>query len=394
MQHNGILIINAGSTSLKFALYTYTKKLNLICRGAFTQIPDNTNLIIHDQNNNTIFNAQLQDVNNYKLAFSQLITILNKNFATIDIKYAGHRIVSGGDKYAQGVILNTSILDYLASLNKIEPTHQNYEVAVAKDLMDLMPNIIQTASFDTAFHQTLPQVAKFYPVPKEITKHCVQHWGFHGLSYHYIANTFIKLNPKAKKIIVAHLGGGASICAIKNAKSIETSMQFGALTGLPMATRSGDFPVDAAFYLLQEKIFTLPELSHLLSTQSGLASSGVSANMQILRQKHNNFAAQTAIKQFEYALLKYIGSYITILGGVDALIFTAGIGENDALLRENIVKKLNFLMIKLNKHKNQLAVGMKNAIKISSNNSKTEVWVIPTNEEIMIAQELVTVLKL
>lgn len=386
---NAVIVINSGSTSLKFALYAITgNDLEVVGNGSYTGMPQSTHIKIKNATATILEEKDFPDENiNHEKALALLIPKLEELFPDIQVKYAGHRVVSGGEKFMQSVKLDNKVIDYLEQLSKIEPTHQHFEVMGAKALAKVFPDIIQTASFDTSFHRTMPKVAEFYAVPDEITNHGVRHWGFHGISYAYISTQLVKLVPEAKRTIVAHLGGGASLCAMLDNKSIDTSMQFGAITGLTMATRSGDFPADAVFYLLKQGIYTPVELETILSKKSGLLalSGNLSESMQII-EKNNSEAAIYAREKFDYMLLKHIGAYTAILGGLDTLIFTAGIGENDARLRKRICDQLAWLGVKLDDSANTYAVGGTEAVKISNNDSKITVYVIPTNEELMIAR--------
>lgn len=386
---NAVIVINSGSTSLKFALYAVDgNDLAILAEGSYTGMPQNTHIKIKDARAKVIEEKDFaNDSINHEKALSLLIPKLEELFPDLEVKYAGHRVVSGGERFMDAVKLDNEIIDYLEQLSEIEPTHQYFEVMGARALAKVFPNIIQTASFDTSFHRTMPKVAEFYAVPDEITKHGVRHWGFHGISYAYISTQLAKLVPQARRAIVAHLGGGASLCAMLDNKSIDTTMQFGAITGLVMATRSGDFPADALLYLLKKEIYTPQELEILLSKKSGLLalSDNLSESMQVI-EDNNSEAAIYAREKFDYMLLKYLGAYTAILGGLDTLVFTAGIGENDAKLRRRICEKLDWLGVSLDESANSRAIGGGAAVKISASDSKIEVYVIPTNEELMIAR--------
>lgn len=393
---NAVIVINSGSTSLKFALYTVEgSDLAILADGSYTGMPQNTHIKIKDARSKVIEEKDFtNDIMNHEKALSLLIPKLEELFPDVEVKYAGHRVVSGGERFMDAVRLDGEIIDYLEQLSEIEPTHQHFEVMGARALAKVFPDIIQTASFDTSFHRTMPKVAEFYAVPEEITKHGVRHWGFHGISYAYISTQLAKLVPQARRAIVAHLGGGASLCAMLDNKSVDTTMQFGAITGLVMATRSGDFPADALLYLLKKEIYTPQEFEILLSKKSGLLalSDNLSESMQIIEDSDSEAAAY-AREKFDYMLLKYLGAYTAILGGLDVLVFTAGIGENDARLRTRICEKLGWLGISLDESANNQAIGGGEAVKISSSNSRVEVYVIPTNEELMIARSTLEIVQ-
>ena len=391
--NSGILVLNSGSTSLKFALYAYSDDvLNVVAQGGFSGMPEHTVLVINDANGHKLLSMDFPEQHqmNHEIALTQLLAILTEKFPDLSIDYAGHRIVLGGEKFSSATKIDINTLDYLESLSKIEPTHQAYEVMGARALAKIFPQIRQSATFDTSFHRSMPEVAEFYPVPQSILDKGVRHWGFHGISYTYINHKVQELIPNASRVIVAHLGGGASLCAIKDGKSVDTSMQFGAITGVPMATRSGDFPADAIFYLLRNGWYTAETLEAELEKHSGLlgASAGLSEDMQNLEDS-DDVQAKQALKYFEYAVLKYIGAYTAELQGFDVLVFTAGIGEHDAKFRARICANLTWLGIKLDDKANNLAVAGTQAHKISHQDSLIQVYVIPTNEELMIAQNAV-----
>jgi acetate kinase len=384
----GILILNSGSTSLKFAVYVLSNnQLELFVAGAFSGMPNKTicNIKVYPHTNTAI--DLTHKVVNHEFALETLFAQLKLYLTDIDITYVGHRIVHGGAKFSSATKLTPEILDYLETLTQLEPSHQPYQVLGARIINKLLPNSKQSATFDTAFHNKMPDYAKYYAVSKNIHNTGVRHWGFHGISYHYINNQLQQLLPQAKRAIVAHLGGGCSLCAIKDGVSIDTTMQFGAITGLAMSNRSGDFPIDAALYLLKNNFFTIEQLEQELSTNSGLLGvSNISNSMQDLEASTDN-NAKNALAHFEYSIIKYIGAYTALLAGLDVLVFSGGIGEHDSKLRSRLCTKLAWLGIKLDETLNQQAT-TKQITKISSNDSTIAVYVIPTNEELVVAQDL------
>jgi acetate kinase len=234
----------------------------------------------------------------------------------------------------------------------------------------------------------MPAVAQIYALPKDVRDAGVMHWGYHGISYDYISRQVPKFAPAARRVIAAHLGGGASLCAMLDGHSIETTMGFGAESGLPMATRSGDVPSDALFYLLRHKLFDDVSLEKMLYERAGLLGlSGISGDMRVLSESADPRAA-AAIEYFVYAMKKYVGAYVSVLGGLDALVFTAGIGENSAEVRAALCDSLAWLGVKLDKPAN--AAG---GPRISAPDSGVSVWVIPTNEELMIAQHTLALIR-
>ena len=234
----------------------------------------------------------------------------------------------------------------------------------------------------------MPEVAQTYALPKDVRDDGVRHWGYHGISYDYISREVPKFAPGARRVIAAHLGGGASLCAMLDGHSIETTMGFGAMSGLPMATRSGDVPSGALFYLLRRKMFDDVSLEKMLYERAGLLGlSGISGDMRVLQESADPLAV-AAMAHFIYAMTKYVGAYVSVLGGLDALVFTAGIGENSAQVRAGLCGRLAWLGVKLDKSAN--ASG---GPRISASDSSVSVWVIPTNEELMIARHTLALIR-
>ena len=234
----------------------------------------------------------------------------------------------------------------------------------------------------------MPEAAQHYALPKDVRDAGARHWGYHGLSYEYISRRIPEFAPRARRVIAAHLGGGASMCAMIDGRSVETSMGFGADSGLPMATRSGDVPAGALFYLLRSKLFDDASLEKMLYERSGLLGlSGISGDMRVLQESKDPLAV-AAIEYFVYAMTKYAGAYAAVLGGLDAFVFTAGIGEHSAPVRAALCAKMAWLGVKLDERAN-----VSNGPRISTLDSAVSVWVIPTNEELMIAQHTLALVR-
>jgi acetate kinase len=290
-------------------------------------------------------------------------------------------VVLGGTRFEAPVLIDKDVLKYLDSLVVMEPSHQPYNLRGARALADEFPGLPQVACFDTSFHRTMPEVAQIYALPKDVIDDGARHWGYHGISYEYISRQVPKFAPKARRVIVAHLGGGCSMCAMLDGKSVETTMGFGGLTGLPMATRSGDVPQDLLFYLLRRKLFDDVTLEKMLYERSGmLGLSGISGDMREL-QASDDPRAVAAVAYFVYSMAKATGAYVSVLGGLDAFVFTAGIGENSAPVRAALCRALGWLGVTLDE-----ALNHGNGPRISTADSRVSMWVIPTNEELMIAQ--------
>jgi len=296
--------------------------------------------------------------------------------------------VLGGTRFEAPVRIDSDVLAYLDSLVVMEPSHQPYNVRGARALAEAFPGLPQVACFDSSFHRTMPEVAQIYALPKDVRDAGVRHWGYHGISYDYISRQVPKFAPQARRVIAAHLGGGTSMCAMLDGRSVETTMGLGAVSGLPMATRSGDVPSDALFYLLRRKLFDDASLEKMLYERAGLLGlSGISDDMRVL-QESKDPRAVAAVGYFVYAMTKYAGAYAAVLGGLDAFVFTAGIGEHSAPVRAALCAKLSCLGVKLDKQAND-----SNGPRISTADSRVSVWVIPTDEELMIAQHTLVLIR-
>ncbi len=387
-----IVVINAGSTSLKFAAYTVdaARSLPLVCSGQIDSVQDDPHFVAKNPDGKPLDTHDwgAGHAIDHKTALHFVITWLEKNIASMKVVVAGHRIVLGGTRFEAPVLIDADVLAYLDSLVIMEPSHQPYNVRGARALAAAFPGLPQVACFDTSFHRTMPEVAQIYALPKEVLDAGARHWGYHGISYDYISRQVPRYAPDARRVIVAHLGGGASMCAMLDGKSVETTMGFGGLTGLPMATRSGDVPQDLLFYLLRRKLFDDASLEKMLYERAGLLGlSSISDDMRELEASDDPRAA-AAIDFFVYAMTKYVGAYTSVLGGLDALVFTAGIGENSALVRAGLCRALGWLGVTLD-----TAANARNGPRISAGASRVSVWVIPTNEELMIAQHTLALVR-
>ena len=387
-----ILVFNSGSTSVKFAAYALGegKALDLVSHGEIEGLPSDPRFTAKDPSGKTLaVNAfpKGREID-HRTALHYVVTWLEQNLADAKVVGAGHRIVLGGERYEAPVRIDGDVLAYLDTLVAMEPSHQPYNVGGARALAEAFPGLPQVGCFDTSFHRTMPELAQTYALPKEVRDAGARHWGYHGISYDYISRQIPKFARQARRVIVAHLGGGASMCAMLDAKSVETTMGFGAITGLPMATRSGDIPQDLLFYLLRAKLFDDQSLEKMLYERSGLLGlSGLSGDMRELEVSADPRAAQ-AIAYFVYAMTKVVGAYTSVLGGLDALVFTAGIGENSAPVRAGLCQALGWLGVVLDEAANQ-----SNGPRISTADSRVSVWVIPTDEELMIAQHTLALIR-
>jgi len=389
---DAIMVVNSGSTSLKFGAYSVdaSRSLSLLCRGQIDGMQDDPHFVAKNAAGKPTDAHEWGEGHaiDHKTALHFVITWLEANVADLKVVAAGHRVVLGGTRFQAPVRIDDDVLSYLDSLMVMEPSHQPYNVRGARAIAEAFPGLPQVACFDTSFHRTMPEVAQTYALPKDVRDAGVRHWGYHGISYDYISRQIPKFAPEARRVIVAHLGGGASMCAMLDGRSVETTMGFAGLSGLPMATRSGDMPPGALFYLLREKLFDDASLEKMLYQRAGLLGlSGTSGDMRVLQGSVDPLAI-AAVQYFVYAMTKYTGAYAAVLGGLDAFVFTAGIGENSAPVREALCSKLAWLGVKLDKQTNA-----SNGPRISTADSSVSVWVIPTDEELMIAQHTLALVR-
>ena len=389
---NAIIAINAGSTSLKFATYAVDASGSppLLCRGQIDGMQDDPHFVAKNPAGKPLDAHEWGEGHaiDHRTALHFVITWLEANLADMKVVAAGHRVVLGGTRFEAPVRIDGEVLDYLDSLSVMEPSHQTFNVRGARALAEAFPGLPQVACFDSSFHRTMPEVAQIYALPQDVRDAGVRHWGYHGISYDYISRQVPSYAPGARRVIAAHLGGGASMCAMLDGRSIETTMGFGALTGLPMATRSGDVPQDLLFYLLRRRLFDAEALEKMLYERSGmLGLSGISEDMRDLQASDDPRAA-AAIAFFVYAMTKVVGAYASVLGGLDALVFTAGIGENSPPVRAKLCRALGWLGVTLDDAANE-----RNGPRISSADSRVSVWVIPTDEELMIGQHTLALVR-
>jgi acetate kinase len=387
-----IIVFNAGSTSVKFGAYELAGKgtLTPISHGEVSDMQTDPQFVAKNSAGKQLDAHEFGKGRaiNHRTALHFVVTWLEKSTASMKVVAAGHRVVLGGTRFEAPVLIDADVLAYLDSLVAMEPSHQPYNVRGARALAEAFPDLPQVACFDSSFHRTMPEVAQIYALPKDVLDAGARHWGYHGISYDYISRQVPKHAPAARRVIAAHLGGGASLCAMLDGKSVETTMGFGALSGLSMATRSGDVPQDLLFYLLRRKLFDDASLEKMLYEQAGLLGlSGVSGDMRLLQDSVDPRAV-AAVEYFVYAMAKYVGAYAAVLGGLDAFVFTAGIGEHSVPVRAALCNKMAWLGVKLDQPAN-VAGGPR----ISAPDSGVSVWVIPTNEELMIAQHTLALVR-
>jgi len=382
-----ILIINGGSSSIKFALY---EAVNPLKRGLYGKVDriglSGTNLTFHDADGKPSASRKLV-VADHKSAANSLMDWLEKQNDFASVKAVGHRVVHGM-KHTEPEIVTKKLLDELRRISPNDPDHLPREIELIEVIVQRHPKLPQVACFDTAFHQTMPRVAKLLPIPRRFDAKGIQRYGFHGLSYSYLMEELARLGDQSAKkgrVILAHLGNGASMAAVRNGKSIDTSMCFTPTAGLVMSTRSGDLDPGLAPYLARTEQMTTSQFYKMVNHESGLLGvSETSSDMRdLLDHEKQDMRAAEAVALFCYQAKKWIGSYAAALGGLDTLVFAGGIGENAPVVRARICERLECLGIKLDKTRNA-----KNAVKISKDASRVTVRVIRTDEELMIARSV------
>jgi len=391
---DGILVINAGSSSIKFSLYLSQEGIKPIlnCKGQVEGIDIAPHFIVKAPTGQVLNErrwADHPDISHDEL-FKHLIDWVESHLGDVRLRAAGHRVVHGGALYSAPMLITDSLLDELEELVPLAPLHQPHNLAPIRGLRQVHPDLIQVACFDTAFHRSNPWQAQTFALPRRLTMEGIKRYGFHGLSYEYISRTLKSYAPATAraKVVAAHLGNGASMCAIDAGKSVASSLGFTALDGLPMGTRSGALDAGVVLYLMQQKGMSAAEIEDLLYRQSGLLGvSGVSSDMRVLLDSIEPRAAE-AVELFVYRISRELGSLAAAMGGLDALVFTGGIGENAARIRTRVCALSEWLGLKIDEEANE-----QNAPLISALDSRVSIWVIPTDEEMMIAKHTREVLR-
>lgn len=380
------LVLNAGSSSLKFCVFRRPaeEKWLLAARGQIEGIGTSARLTVKNGEGRILADENLgAAVRDGRAAIHALAVWLRSKYGGARVLGVGHRVVHGGRLYAQPTVITPKVLADLHELIPLAPLHQPYNIAAIEAVFERLPDVPQVACFDTSFHIGRARVAELIPLPSELCRSGLQRYGFHGLSYEYVAAALVQIAPQIAKrrIIIAHLGSGASLCALNDGKSVDTSMSFTALDGLCMGTRPGAIDPGAILYLFQTLGMTTKEVETILYKKSGLLGiSGLSNDMRELLASRAP-EARLAIDYFVYRAAKEIGALVAVLGGLDGLVFTAGIGENSSEIRRRICTACSWLGMELDPEANTSA-----GPRISASQSKVSVWVVPTNEELMIAQ--------
>src|SRR3954447_3533752 len=392
--HEYAVVISAGSSSLKFCVFRRpdSQPWLIETRGQIEGIGTAPRFTAKDGGGKSVLDRQLDpSVNDGRKALGAVADWLNGLYGGAAVRGVGHRIVHGGAKYTGPTIVTPEVLDDLRTLIPLAPLHQPYNLAAIEAVFERLPHVPQVACFDTSFHRGQPAVAELVPLPREICCDGVQRYGFHGLSYEYIASSLPRVAPEIAtgRVVVAHLGSGASLCAMSNGRSIDSTFGFTALDGLCMGTRPGALDPGVVLYLFQGLGLSAAEVETVLYKKSGLLGiSGISNDMRVLLGSSEP-AARLAVDYFVYRAAREIGSLAAVLGGLDALVFTAGVGENSAEIRRRICAASSWLGVDLDSEANA-----KNGPRISSRESRVSAWVVRTNEELMIARHTASLLRL
>ena len=380
------LVLNAGSSSLKFCVFQRPsgETWRLEARGQIEGIGTSPRLSVKDADLRKLADEQLEaSVRDGRDAIGALAIWLKSQYGGARVLGVGHRVVHGGARFTRPVVITPEVLTHLRQLIPLAPLHQPYNLAAIEAVDERLPGVPQVACFDTSFHRDHRPVADLIPLPREVCGGGLQRYGFHGLSYEYIASVLPQVAPDIAKgkVIVAHLGSGASLCALNDGKSVDTTMGFTAVEGLCMGTRPGSIDPGAVLYLFQNLALSVKEVEAILYKKSGLIGiSGISNDMRDLLGRPEP-EAKLAVDYFIYRIAKEIGGLTAALGGVEALVFTAGIGENSAEIRRRVCEASAWLGIEIDATANE-----NKETQISTPQSKVSVWIIPTNEELMIAR--------
>lgn len=386
-----ILVINCGSSSLKFQLYDVEgENYNVVSKGIAERIGQENSVIKIQYGDSPKQQFPTLMPTHSEAIKSVFKLLLNGALKSMDeVSAVGHRVVQGGDIFKESVLVTDEVIAQIEGLSDLAPLHNPAHVLGLRAVKEILPNVPQVAVFDTSFHQTMKPEAYRYAIPEDqYTRNKIRRYGFHGTSHKYVAEECAKLIGKKGKIITCHLGNGASISAVENGKCVDTSMGFTPLAGTIMGTRSGDIDPYIPLYIMKKDGLTVDQVNDLLNKQSGmLALCGYADNRDVENGMfEGNEKCILATDCYVHSLLKIIGGYIAVLGGVDAIVFTAGVGENGWVLRKQLIERLAYLGIKLDEENNRKRG---ETIMISTPDSKVKVYIIPTDEELVIAHDTV-----
>ncbi|MCA1744167.1 MAG: acetate kinase [Bacteroidales bacterium] len=392
-----ILVLNCGSSSIKYQLFKIDPDgWDVMAKGGVEKIGLKGSFLKHEKENGekVLLEGEILD---HETGIDYILGIMTsdrhgciKEMEEIDA--VGHRVVHGGETFNSSVFITDQVIRKMEDCIELAPLHNPPNLKGIKAMSSLLPSVPQVGVFDTAFHQTMPKHAYMYAIPNSLyKKYGVRRYGFHGTSHRYVSKRaceILEVDYKTQRIISCHLGNGASIAAIMNGVSVDTSMGFTPLEGLMMGTRAGDLDVGAVTYIMEKELIGTQSASILFNKHSGmLGVTGISSDMREIEEAMNNGDdnAKLGMEMYNYRIKKYIGGYVAAMGGVDAIIFTGGIGENGSYTRENVCNGLEFMGIEMDKAKN--AELRSKEMDISLEGSKVRILVVPTNEELVIAQD-------
>ena len=396
-----ILVLNCGSSSVKYKLLDMVTN-EVLGSGGVEKIGMKGSFLKHIRRDGqkVVLKGEILE---HQLAVEYILGVLtSEKHGAIksleEINAVGHRVVHGGEEFNSSVLITDEVIQKIVECIDIAPLHNPPNLAGIKAISDLLPSVPQVAVFDTAFHQTMPEYAYMYGIPYSLyKKYGIRRYGFHGTSHRYVSKRaceFLGLEYNNTKMITAHIGNGASLTAIENGKSVDTSMGFTPIEGLMMGTRSGDVDLGVVTFLMEKEMIGSASVSTLFNKHSGvLGISGISSDMRDIETAvaNGNERAKLALDMYEYRIKKYLGSYAAALGGVDVIVFTGGVGENMSEMRENVCSDLGFMGVKIDKAINSKSRGVE--VLISTSDSKVKVVVIPTDEEYMIASDTLEIIQ-
>ena len=392
-----ILVLNCGSSSLKYQLINMETE-EVLASGKYERIGEKEAFLTHKVNGEKVV-LEKPAYNHTEAIEFTLEQLTNSKYKVIDnlneINAIGHRLVHGGEKIADPVIIDDNVISVLKECEDLAPLHNPACILGIEACKKVMPQVPMVGVFDTAFHQTMSKEKYIYPIPYEYyEKYGVRKYGFHGTSHKFVSQRITQILGKEDlKIVTCHLGQGSSLCAIQNGKSVETSMGLTPIAGIPMVTRSGDMDPSVLTYIMKKEGFNAEEMEDVLNKDSGIA--GISGMVPDFREieeasNKNNERAKLAIDKFNYSVASYVAKCAVAMNGIDVLIFTGGVGENQINIRKNICKQLEFMGIEIDEEANNMRGEEK---EISRPTSKIKIYVIPTNEELMIAKETEKLIK-
>lgn len=395
-----VLVINCGSSSLKFQLID-SEKEHVLAKGLCERIGIDKSSIIYQSDKCEKMTKEV-DMPTHNEAINAVISALTDEKTGVindmsEVKAVGHRVVHGGEYFSSSAIVDEDVLEKIEKCNYLAPLHNPANVIGIKACMKIMKDTPNVVVFDTAFHQTMPEEAYLYGIPREYyEKHKIRRYGFHGTSHSYVSKRVAQIMNKPVeefKTIVCHLGNGASICAVDGGKSVDTSMGLTPLAGVMMGTRSGDIDPGILEVLAKMENKDVSEITNILNKKSGVAGlSQVSSDFRDITKaiEEGNAVAKSALDAYIRTVVRFVGAYVAVMNGVDTIVFTAGVGENNSAVRAGVVKHLKYLGVELDEEANKIRGEEK---LISTADSKVKVYVVPTNEELAIARETVELVK-